>query len=330
MKILIFEYICGGGFCTENLPNSLAKEGLLMLKALVNDLMVINKHSLSILLDWRFINHFDSPLKIIPVQKEADIVKLFEQTLITVDAVWLIAPETENILFNFTQLVELSNKILLSSPSPIIAQTTDKWQSYQQLFFYTIPTVTTRILSQNNSIFSEKSVIKIRDGVGCENNFIVNSQEELTLLLTKIDYLDNYIIQPFIEGENLSISALFKQGKAELICVNHQTIQIINQQFKLLSCEVNYQSDYLSFQLLINQIAIAFPDLWGYIGIDLIQHSQHSQQLLVLEINPRLTSSYVGISAALKINVAEAVLKLLTTELQKFPSSNASVIVDLG
>lgn len=327
MKVLVFEYICSGGFCSKTLPDTLAKEGLLMLTSLLNDLSAIETHSITALVDWRFINNFDSRIEIIPIEKETDILEIFKSVLHFVDAVWLIAPETEQILFNFSQIVESSKKILLSSPSLAIAQTADKWQSYQCLSLHQIPTVTTTILTNNTQVNAQQKVIKVRDGVGCENSFIVNSQKELVSLLAQFEQVEDYIIQPFIEGNNLSISALFKQGKAQLLCVNHQQIEIINQQFKLRGCEVNYQIELAPFQRLLNQIVRAFPSLWGYVGIDLIQQSQ---QLRVLEINPRLTSSYAGINSALGINVAAEVLKLLEFDLEAFPQSNYSVWVDLS
>lgn len=326
MKILIFEYLCGGGGFDAKLPNTVAKEGLLMLQALLNDLALIQQHHFLVLLDAHFINDLDTNVKIIPIQKQTPILTSFKSALVTVDAVWLIAPETKQILFHLTQLVESSKKILLSSPSPTIAKAADKWQTFQCLSAYYIPTVSTAILNKNSCILSEKTVIKIREGVGCEQSFIVHSQQELALLLTQLDKLENYIIQPFIEGENLSLSVLFKHGKAQLLCVNRQKIQIVKQQFKLLACEVNCKLDHKIFQQLSTQIAIAFPNLWGYVGIDLIQHSQ---QLYVLEINPRLTSSYVGISQALGINVAAVILKLLDARLKKIPLSKHSVTVHL-
>lgn len=50
------------------------------------------------------------------------------------------------------------------------------------------------------------------------------------------------------------------------------------------------------------------PQLFGYAGIDFIQ--TEAGEDLVLEINPRLTTSYAGIKQALGVNVAELVLNL--------------------
>ncbi|MCK5120689.1 MAG: ATP-grasp domain-containing protein, partial [Methylococcales bacterium] len=52
--------------------------------------------------------------------------------------------------------------------------------------------------------------------------------------------------------------------------------------------------------------------LWGYVGIDIIQPELNDPW--VVEINPRLTTSYVGINQALDFNVAAAVLDMLDKE----------------
>jgi predicted ATP-grasp superfamily ATP-dependent carboligase len=48
------------------------------------------------------------------------------------------------------------------------------------------------------------------------------------------------------------------------------------------------------------------PGLRGYVGIDLVWHPQRGPVLI--EINPRVTMAYVGLSAALDRNLAAAVI----------------------
>jgi len=55
-------------------------------------------------------------------------------------------------------------------------------------------------------------------------------------------------------------------------------------------------------------VAQAIPGLWGYVGIDLVDTADGPQ---VIEINPRLTTSYCGLASALGINPAARVLALL-------------------
>jgi predicted ATP-grasp superfamily ATP-dependent carboligase len=47
------------------------------------------------------------------------------------------------------------------------------------------------------------------------------------------------------------------------------------------------------------------PGLWGYCGVDFIETPEGP---VVVEINPRLTMSYVGLRDATGINPAELVL----------------------
>jgi len=51
--ILVFEFITGGGFSQQALPDSLAKEGLLMLKALIYELDLVSNVRITVMLDWR-------------------------------------------------------------------------------------------------------------------------------------------------------------------------------------------------------------------------------------------------------------------------------------
>ena len=327
MKILVFEYITGGGFCGKELPKGLATEGLLMLNALVNDLAEIGEHSLSVLLDERFLNHpFKHSLQRINIKAQDNILEQFSLALNNCDAVWLIAPESENILFELCQLVEFAHKILLTSASEAVALCGDKWQTYIRLKQHQIPSVETQLLKPNSDFFKEKSVIKPRDGVGCEAIFLIDSEQKLQQCLSQLKNLENYLIQPYIKGDNFSISALFNHGTAQLICLNRQLIKINHEQFKLLGCEVNCDMDKTGLENLLQKIAFAFPELWGYVGIDLIQVERQWQ---VLEINPRLTTSYAGIKQALGINIATAVLQSLSEKAQLNATQNQTIKISI-
>jgi predicted ATP-grasp superfamily ATP-dependent carboligase len=97
------------------------------------------------------------------------------------------------------------------------------------------------------------------------------------------------------------------------LTTNQQQLVIKNNRFNLQACEVNTHNSQREFYLdLIKRMTKAMPGLWGYIGIDLIETAEFGP--LILEINPRLTTSYVGIRSATGINVAEQVLRLLDDE----------------
>jgi hypothetical protein len=55
------------------------------------------------------------------------------------------------------------------------------------------------------------------------------------------------------------------------VCVNLQHFEFINKQYHLAGISVNHRPDFGLYQQLIAKIAHALPELWGYVGIDLIE-----------------------------------------------------------
>lgn len=150
-------------------------------------------------------------------------------------------------------------------------------------------------------------VIKPDDGVGCEGIRIIKDAEELQTLTQT----ESWIAQSLLEGESLSLSVLFAHGEARLLSCNRQLIEQTGAGFSLKGCQVNalYDADG-RWQSLAGQVAQALPELWGYAGIDLIVSDDGP---MILEINPRLTTSYAGLRAATGENPASMVLDLLKT-----------------
>ncbi len=286
-KILIFEYITSGGVSHENLPDSLVNEGKMMVEALLAN----------------FLKFAD--IEIVTMQTTANVEKEFQQQLETVDAVWVIAPEFDGILERFCNYAEQANKILLTSPAKAVALTANKLKTFQILKAANIQTVPTEMFDLTLNYNQTKEwIIKPIDGAGSENTFLLTAPNDWQ----KLPFLEkNYIIQPHLNGDKTSLSCLFKNGSAQLVCINLQIFEIQNQQYALKKIDVNYKNDDGRYQKIAEKIAHAFPDLFGYVGIDLIEDEN---QCFVLEINPRLTTSFVDIERKVGMNIAELVLNL--------------------
>ena len=337
MKILVFEYITGGGFNKQDLPDSLAREGRLMLHALLDSLRAYAKDkngseiSVVVMVDSRvngLINTdgFDTAI----INPEHNSHEEFVRLALLCDAVWPIAPEFDSILQTLCQTVEWLGKPLLTSPASAVAVTGNKFKTYQHLKQHHITTVPTLLFavetwtSQGDAQSLEEELaglspasltgkveewlVKPVDGVGCTDSHILTNPDDFEQMRSREG---NYVIQPHIQGKKTSLSCLFKDGRGWLLCANLQHFDIINQQYQLSKIIVNDDADVSDYKDLVDTVAHALPDLWGYVGIDLIATPE---QLFVLEINPRLTTSCVGINAALGINVAENILQLLTGE----------------
>ena len=290
LNVLIFEYVTGGGFSAENVPKSLENEGKMMVEALLANFMAL-------------------PFMNVSVLKKNDAVPLednFKMQIQEVDAVWVIAPEFDGILETFCRYVEIAEKQLLTSPSHAVAIVADKFDTFMRLEAAHIHTVPTEIFKPH-AIYNETQewIIKPIDGAGAENTFLMTSLKHWANLppLNK-----PFIIQPHIDGEKISLSCIFDRGNAVLLCVNLQIFDVHNNSFHLNTIHVNEREDKNGdYQQIASQVATAFPDLWGYVGIDLIQTPK---ACYVLEINPRLTTSFVQIESKLDINVAKMVMSL--------------------
>jgi len=313
-NILVFEFITGGGLSRQELPDSLVKEGLLMLKALVNELVFFTDIQLTITLDWRICGiELPKNIKVIKVSKEQCIYDLLPDLIEDSDSIWPIAPEIDGVLYKITQLIEQKNKQLLNSSSQAIAICGDKLATIKCLSSKGIATVASQQLNEFSQDFDSPWVVKSKDGVGCLDSYFVSDNDELVRVNKQIKCHVDYLIQPYVNGQSLSLSCLFKEGKAWLISCNIQVVSINNGAFVLERCIVNIDTENFDvYQKLIDQIADIIPGLSAYVGIDIIQ--PEDAQPLVLEINPRLTTSYVGINQAIGCNVAKTIIKMTEFE----------------
>jgi predicted ATP-grasp superfamily ATP-dependent carboligase len=326
MKILIFEYITGGGFNKKELPESLAKEGRLMLNGLLRCLSLIRDIELMVMLDWRVCESINTAgMNAFVIKPEHDTSKEFERLAAHCDAIWPVAPEFDSLLKTLCDQVASLKKLLLTSPAMAVAMTGNKWFTFRQLTRYKIATVDTWLF--DDWIYSSgKWIVKPVDGAGCNDSYLLTSQQGFAFLTRKLSGQGQFIIQPHLHGKKTSLSCLFKQGRAWLLCANLQRFKLINKQYHLQEIEVNYRSDINRYRSLVQDVAEAFPDLWGYAGIDLIETTK---EILVLEINPRLTTSFVAIQAATGINTCQCVLELLEGEPSMNPLCNESVTIKI-
>ena len=290
----------------QDMPASLAAEGCLMLQALLDELKPLPNLQLILPLDRRCVGlNLPDNAQLVWIDGSQPLQTWLSALIASSDAVWPIAPETDEILSKIAASVTAQDKTLLLSSPAAVALCSDKLATYQALAAAKIAAVVTKPLL---AVADYKAVIKPRDGVGCQGGFICDNQQQLSTAMADIN-AEDYLIQPYVAGQAVSLSCLFKDTQAWLLCCNQQQIVEKNQQFNLQACKVNVANPQRSFyQQLIQQVAQAIPGLWGYIGIDLIESAQGP---LILEVNPRLTTSYVGIQAATGLNVAQQVLTLL-------------------
>ncbi len=246
----------------------------------------------------------------------------------------IIAPEKDNILAKITKIMENKGLINLGSSSKTIKKAANKWLLHKNLsdkFSNTkeIKTpqsklLTTQIMKdllsinnsdERNNFFSKfiPAVIKETYSAGSELDIVRNENELKYFLRNNFNTAaeKTYLIQKIIDGIPGSISAAADKDNALILSINKQYIDKNNFQYH--GGEINYPFKNTEIlQQLVAKIKVIYPGLNGYFGIDFI-YSQG--EYFLLEINPRLTSSIIGITEL--FNITEYIISANNNTLEK-------------
>lgn len=225
------------------------------------------------------------------------------------DATWLIAPETGGTLERLSRHVMQRGKTLLGCAPDAVAITASKLATAHALGHAVAVVPTSRL---EHAQFDGECVVKPDDGCGCEDTHRFSSLAQASAWLANREDSERFVVQPYVPGGSLSLSVLARGGRASLLCVNRQHIALRENAFQFNGCAVNATQDTDGRYGRLAQATIAaVPGLWGYVGIDVLDTADGP---VVMEINPRLTTSYAGLHAAIGVNPALLVLRLLDND----------------
>lgn len=297
MSIFIYEHLTSGALAGEAFSPGLMQEGDAMLKAISSDLTALGS-SVCLMRDSRLPSITDPSglITVLPVSSQSEYQQVWQHSLLTHQNFMVIAPETGGVLNQLVLTLEKNKKQHYGSGSEAIATCADKLKCCQWLQQQAIATPDTYLaqdwLAEADQHAEQEWIIKPIDGAGCEMTFRVdNAQARDYLSLLSNELMAQTIVQPFIPGVALSLSAFIDDTQIHLLSVNRQHILETDHQLSLQHCEPGHE-DLVSQReasQLLRQIRATMPALWGFIGIDLVKSAD---QLWVIEINPRLTSSY--------------------------------------
>jgi predicted ATP-grasp superfamily ATP-dependent carboligase len=153
------------------------------------------------------------------------------------------------------------------------------------------------------------AVLKPVDGAGSLSTFLLSGPDHVP---SGARTMQKAVLQPFVPGSPMSASFLVgDDGKACLIGIGAQRMAMRDGQFIYQGgvLPVSCPGSEASLLLTVEKV----PGLRGFVGIDFIWDSE-SRRTTVLEINPRPTTSYVGLSRLLgRGTLARAWLSLYDT-----------------
>jgi predicted ATP-grasp superfamily ATP-dependent carboligase len=307
--VLVHEYVSGGGWAEPELPASLAAEGRAMLRAVLADLSAWGRVRTCATVDVRMPGLDLAADRLVPLAPARHMSTL-EELALECDAAIVIAPESEGVLTRITKRLESLNVPLLGATSGAVSAAGDKWQCYQLFCENTIPTPKTRLVADKDALDKATGlkppwVIKPRAGAGADGVYLAMDPVSLHRAQILAGFgSDQCLLQSFIPGVHASVSLLSNGEDAIALSLNQQNMQITSS--------LVYTGGKIPLRHPLEQRALSLarysasliPGLRGYIGVDLVLTAN---ECYVIEINPRITTSYVGLRRVIDLNLAEAI-----------------------
>ncbi len=331
LKIWVCEFISAGGLASQALPASLLQEGVLMRDALLADLSALAVDCITSH-DARVASPVQDSVISQPIGEQDAPWQVWHQQLqdTEITAVWVIAPETDGLLLRMQAMVAQAGKRWIGCHSEAIAVATSKARMAELCGQQGIAVIPHQYLQQWTASAPSPEVlawvIKPDDGAGCEYSYYVERHQQVSAL--KKYFIDNLperypamLVQPYIAGQALSMSVIATEKAVKVIAAHTQQIAVIDDQLRFQGAGIHHASQHLSaMQALAESIHRALPGLTGYWGADMILTEEGC--LVLVEINPRLTTPYIALSQVLDYNPAAAILSAVLD--QQLPSSVAN------
>ena len=290
-----------------------------MLRGLIADFKAAG-HEISVLLDER-ISRFDASLDadlVIPICHSEEPEKIITAISKMNDAMYIIAPETSRILEEKVKLIEQTGKMSLNSKSNAISQVANKTSLYETLqdMGFSIPKTltlnidgaTAAVLETIKKALKFPLVFKPVDGTSCSGLSVVKDDDQIEQAISKVRQVTSnncFIVQEFIEGASASVSLISNGKKAVPLSLNSQSLILAPP-----NAESCYEGGCVPFShsleqdafVLAQKLVEAFPGLRGYVGVDVVLTEF---QVFVVDVNPRLTTSYIGLRQLGDFNIAQ-------------------------
>lgn len=325
MNVFVSEYLCSGASELSRADASLLTEGAAMLDAVISDLLAIPDCNVMTCVQEQlptYVSQFkrwdqEQRLQVKRVRDPEEERDYFDQACRHANCVWIIAPEFDQILYSRTERAIRLGARVIGPDSGAIKLTADKWRLFQFLNASSLATIPTSLIESESSTptCDLPCVIKHRFGAGGLGLSYLTQLADWREKLTQIQKnRSDYIVQPFISGTMLSTVVLITPDRRELFPIGEQQIcWSPGFQYQGGSIPAELDVDVIqSVQQLLEHVCDVLPGLAGYVGFDLLLPEVDPTAPLIVEINPRLTTSYTGYRQLTADNLAARIVNLET------------------
>jgi predicted ATP-grasp superfamily ATP-dependent carboligase len=293
LAVLVHEWVTGGGLAGAPLPGSWEREGSAMRRAIARDFAAISDGDLKVVmtLDARLPAE-PGPWRVESIGPGEHDPRIRELCR-TADFTVLVAPETRGILAEMTRDLESSGTRMLGSSAAAVDLTGDKARLAAHLERYGIDTPPASVFVPSEGLPESArypAVLKPVDGAGSLDTFYLDGPADLS---DHARQMPRALLQPFVPGDPMSASFLVSpEGRSWLIAIGRQQMKLRDGRFEYHGGEIPVPCPGGAAQ--VRAALAAIEGLAGFVGVDFIWNVQ-SRRATILEINPRPTTSLVGL-----------------------------------
>lgn len=270
-----------------------------MLRAVASDLAELGE--VIVPLDPQFRVNFPAPVSAVDVDTTAPLWPQWVEMARDCDAAIVIAPEQDGILAQAVAVLRAGGIDVVMSSGDFLRIAGDKWETARLFASHQVPhppTFSGESLP-DASVAADRWVIKPRDGCGTDRIQTFDSLEEAKRELT-----DRSILQAWTNGEPVSVGVIVDGGQMCVLPAVAQEIDPDNCTYAGGQGPLPQRAQQRATSLASYALAAMPPFARGFVGLDLVLADNPADDK-VIEINARLTTSYVGLRKMIDGNLAE-------------------------
>jgi hypothetical protein len=333
LRIFVYECLTGGGLLGDDAapPASLLCEGRAMLTALAADLAATSGTHVVTMSDARLERvALPSDCRVHVVRSAAEEAVTFDRCAADADWTVVIAPESDGVLLNRCRRVIAAGGRLLGPSPRIVELTADKQQTAEHLARRDVPAPRGRLLAAGDRLpeeFAYPAVLKPVAGAGSQGlRLVASAQANVRADPLDADGLDAdrldagrdrgrpLRLEPYHRGQAASVAVLCGPQRCLALPACRQRLSN-DGRFAYLGGSLPLPPAWaLRAKTLALRAVSTLVDPLGYLGVDLVLGDDNATDDVVIEINPRLTTSYVGLRSAAIGNLAAAMLAIARGE----------------
>lgn len=284
-----------------------------MLRAISTDLAQLEPPDVdvTVLLDERVSLGFPlERVETIRVSTPEDARSLFDDLCATCDGTLIIAPETGGDLLRLARRVEEVGGRHLGSAPAAIEETADKLLLPRRLQAHGIPCIPAEDYSAGRTpSFRFPLVLKPRRGAGSTDTFLIRDRNSFP------EPAWEAILTPFTEGLPASVLVVRGPGgypESSIALPACEQFLSTDGRFRYQGgrCPLPQGLDSRARKLALATVNL-LGEARGFVGVDLLLDTSARGDDRVVEVNPRLTTSYVGLRTLCESNLAAVWLSVV-------------------